>query len=64
MKAWTERNRDWIRREVKFEQFPAEVGQLSRFAKARQLMGYSGTVARENSSGERSYPFPLSVKSI
>jgi transposase len=31
----------------------AEVGQLSRFAKARQLMGYSGTVASENSSGER-----------
>ena len=30
-----------------------EVGQLSRFAKARQLMGYSGTVATENSSGER-----------
>jgi transposase len=30
-----------------------EVGQLSRFAKARQLMGYSGTVASENSSGER-----------
>jgi transposase len=31
----------------------AEVGQLSRFAKARQLMGYSGTVASEHSSGER-----------
>jgi transposase len=30
-----------------------EVGQLSRFATARQLMGYSGAVASENSSGER-----------
>ncbi|HEY6358556.1 MAG TPA: IS110 family transposase [Vicinamibacterales bacterium] len=31
----------------------AEVGSLSRFAKARQLMGYSGTVPSEDSSGER-----------
>src|SRR5436190_2840372 len=31
----------------------AEVGELSRFAKPRQLMGYSGAVAREHSSGER-----------
>jgi len=31
----------------------AEVGQLSRFARARQLMGYSGAVAREDSSGPR-----------
>jgi len=31
----------------------AEVGQLSRFARARQLMGYSGAVAREHSSGLR-----------
>jgi transposase len=30
-----------------------EVGELSRFAKPRQLMGYSGTVASEDSSGER-----------
>jgi transposase len=30
-----------------------EVGELSRFAKPRQLMGYSGAVAREHSSGER-----------
>jgi len=30
-----------------------EVGELSRFAKARQLMGYSGAVAREDSTGER-----------
>jgi transposase len=29
----------------------AEVGKLSRFARARQLMGYSGAVAREHSSG-------------
>jgi transposase len=31
----------------------AEVGQLARFARARQLMGYSGAVASEHSSGPR-----------
>jgi transposase len=31
----------------------AEVGELSRFTKPRQLMGYSGAVASEASSGER-----------
>ena len=31
----------------------AEVGELSRFTKPRQLMGYSGAVASEHSSGER-----------
>ncbi len=31
----------------------AEVGQLSRFARPRQLMGYSGAVSRESSSGGR-----------
>lgn len=31
----------------------AEVGKLSRFAKARQLMGYGGGVPREHSSGEQ-----------
>src|SRR5262249_52107162 len=31
----------------------AEVGELSRFAKPRQLMGYSGVVASEHSSGAR-----------
>jgi transposase len=31
----------------------AEVGTLSRFARARQLMGYSGAVASEHSSGPR-----------
>lgn len=31
----------------------AEVGELSRFATPRQLMGYSGAVASEASSGER-----------
>jgi transposase len=30
-----------------------EVGELSRFARPRQLMGYSGAVASEDSSGER-----------
>ena len=30
----------------------AEVGELSRFAEPRQLMGYSGAVAREDSSGD------------
>ena len=31
----------------------AEVGALSRFERARQLMGYSGAVSSEHSSGER-----------
>lgn len=31
----------------------AEVGQLSRFARPRQLMGYSGAVSSEHSSGAR-----------
>lgn len=31
----------------------SEVGEFSRFAKPRQLMGYSGAVASEHSSGER-----------
>jgi transposase len=31
----------------------AEVGELSRFAKPSQLMGYSGAVASEDSSGHR-----------
>ncbi len=112
MKAWTGRHLDWIRREVKFEEFAqqvvldeyleevhhqgqrivrlekaideaiektseemreviaalqalrgvakmtavtivAEVGQLSRFPSPRQIMGYSGAVASEHSSGER-----------
>jgi len=31
----------------------AELGEISRFNKPRQLMGYSGTVSSEHSSGER-----------
>jgi len=31
----------------------AELGQISRFASARQLMGYSGAVPSEDSSGKR-----------
>jgi transposase len=31
----------------------AELGEISRFKKARQLMGYSGAVSSEHSSGER-----------
>jgi transposase len=31
----------------------AEVGQLSRFARPRQLMGYSGAVSSEDSTGRR-----------
>lgn len=31
----------------------AELGKLSRFESARQLMGYSGTVSSEDSSGKR-----------
>jgi len=33
----------------------AEAGDLSRFARPRQLMGYSGAVPREHSSGERTW---------
>jgi transposase len=32
-----------------------EVGELSRFAKPRQLMGYSGAVASEDSTGDRTW---------
>ena len=31
----------------------AELGEISRFTQPRQLMGYSGAVSREHSSGER-----------
>jgi transposase len=31
----------------------AELGELGRFARARQLMGYSGAVSSENSTGSR-----------
>lgn len=31
----------------------AELGELSRFTRARQLMGYSGAVASEHTTGER-----------
>ena len=31
----------------------AELGEVSRFAHPRQLMGYSGAISREHSSGER-----------
>ncbi|HTP26889.1 MAG TPA: IS110 family transposase [Anaeromyxobacteraceae bacterium] len=31
----------------------AELGEISRFEKPKQLMGYAGIVSRENSSGER-----------
>ncbi len=31
----------------------SELGEVSRFASPRQLMGYSGAVPRENSSGQR-----------
>jgi transposase len=112
MKPWTQRYLDWIRREVKFDQYAqqvtleeyleevnhqaqriariekaideaiekapeamrevvcalqalrgigklsavtivSEVGRLSRFPTARQAMAYSGLVASEHSSGER-----------
>jgi transposase len=36
-----------------------EVGQLSRFVKPRQLMGYSGTVPSEDSSGRRVRRFAI-----
>ncbi len=33
----------------------AELGEVSRFVAPRQLMGYSGMVAKEHSSGQRSW---------
>ena len=33
--------------------YVAELGEVSRFARARQLMGYGGIVASEHSSGEK-----------
>jgi transposase len=38
----------------------AELGELSRFEHPRQLMGYSGAVSREHSSGERIHRGPIS----
>lgn len=38
----------------------AELGELSRFAHPRQLMGYSGAVSREHSTGERIRRGPIS----
>lgn len=38
----------------------AELGELSRFSHPRQLMGYSGAVSREHSSGERIRRGPIS----
>lgn len=38
----------------------AELGQISRFGGARQLMGYSGAVSREHSSGPRIRRGPIS----
>src|SRR6266581_365856 len=40
-------------RQISAATIVAEVGELSRFARPRQLMGYSGAVPREHSSGER-----------
>ncbi len=37
----------------------SELGQISRFAGARQLMGYSGAVASEDSSGKRIQRGPI-----
>lgn len=38
----------------------AELGEVSRFAHPRQLMGYSGAVSREHSTGERIRRGPIS----
>ena len=40
-------------RQISAATIVAEVGELSRFRRPRQLMGYSGAVPREHSSGER-----------
>jgi transposase len=37
----------------------AELGEISRFQKARQLMGYSGAVSSEHSSGKRIQRGPI-----
>jgi len=37
----------------------SELGQISRFDRARQLMGYSGAVASEDSSGKRVQRGPI-----
>lgn len=37
----------------------SELGQISRFARPRQLMGYSGAVASEDSSGKRVQRGPI-----
>ena len=37
----------------------AELGQISRFGTARQLMGYSGAVPSEDSTGERKKRGPI-----
>ena len=37
----------------------SELGQISRFGRARQLMGYSGAVASEDSSGKRVQRGPI-----
>src|SRR5438046_6451591 len=42
----------------------AELGQISRFARARQLMGYSGAVSSEDSSGERSEEHTSELQSL
>ena len=41
--TWTEAHRRWV----------AELGDLSRFASARELMGYLGLVPSQDSSGAR-----------
>jgi transposase len=38
----------------------AELGEISRFASARQLMGYSGAVSREHSTGDTVRRGPIS----
>src|SRR5487761_1141988 len=42
----------------------AELGNISRFENARQLMGYSGAVPREDSSGKRQQGVPEEIKEI
>jgi transposase len=63
MRAWTLKHAQWLAQQrfalptlqVVFEEYRAtivsELGTLRRFATARQLMGYTGLVPREHSSG-------------
>jgi len=47
VKPWTRNYLAWVKNEVHFE-----LGEVSRFTGARELMGYGGIVASEHSTGQ------------